>query len=85
MAESGNLPIELIQLQAGLTTAQGNIISLGTGLFIVGGTAASALDLANQKSWILFFQKPLRCDISNNIYLDFDTNYFSIDASNNLT
>ncbi len=77
--------LELIQLQAGLTTAQENITSLGAGLFIVGGTAASALDLVNQKSWILFFQKPLRCDISNNIYLDFDTNYFSIDASNNLT
>ena len=77
--------LELIQLQAGLTAVQGDITTLGAGLFIVGGTAASALDLANQKSWILFFQKPLRCDISNNIYLDFDTNYFSIDASDNLT
>jgi hypothetical protein len=77
--------LELIQLQAGLTAVQGDITTLGAGLFIVGGTAASALDLANQKSWILFFQKPLRCDISNNIYLDFNPNYFSIDASNNLT
>ena len=47
--------------------------------------ALAAIDLANQKSWILFFQKPLRSDISSNVYLDFDTNYFSIDASNNLT
>ena len=34
---------------------------------------------------ILFFQKPLRSDISSNVYLDFDTNYFSVDSSNNLT
>jgi len=77
--------LELIQLQAGLSTAQANITTLGAGLFIAAGEATSALDLANQKSWILFFQKPLRSDISSNVYLDFDTNYFSVDASNNLT
>ncbi len=33
----------------------------------------------------LIFSKPLRSDISSNIYLDFNPNYFSIDASNNLT
>jgi hypothetical protein len=75
--------LELIQLQSGLTTAQANITTLGADLVIVGGIATSALDLANQKSWILFFQKPLRSDISSNVYLDFDTNYFSVDASNN--
>jgi hypothetical protein len=77
--------LELIQLQQGLITAQGNITTLGAGLFLAAGEATAALDLANQKSWILFFQKPLRSDISSNVYLDFDTNYFSIDASNNLT
>jgi hypothetical protein len=77
--------LELIQLQAGLSTAQANITTLGAGLFIAAGEATSALDLANQKSWILFFQKPLRSDISSNVYLDFDTNYFSVDASDNLT
>ncbi len=33
----------------------------------------------------MFFHKPLRSDISSNVYLDFDTNYFSIDPGNNLT
>ena len=75
--------LELIQLQSGLTTAQANITTLGADLVIVGGIATSALDLANQKSWILFFQKPLRSDISSNVYLDFDTNYFKVDTSSN--
>jgi hypothetical protein len=76
--------LELIQLQSGLSAAQANITSLGAGLVLVGGTATTALDLVNQKSWILFFQKSLRSDISSNVYLDFDTN-FSIDTSNNST
>ncbi len=50
-------------------TAEGNITTLGAGLVTVEGTATAALDLANKKSWILFFQKPLRTDISNNVYL----------------
>ena len=77
--------LELLQLQQGLTTAQGNITTLGTLAATANINALAAIDLANQKSWILFFQKPLRCDISNNIYLDFDTNYFTVDSSNNLT
>jgi hypothetical protein len=77
--------LELIQLQQGLITAQGNITTLGAGLLLAAGEATAALDLANQKSWILFFQKPLRSDISSNVYLDFDTNYFKVDTSNNLT
>ena len=44
--------LELIQLQSGLTTAQGNITTLGAGLVAVGGEATAALNLANQKSWI---------------------------------
>jgi hypothetical protein len=42
--------VELIQLQSGLTKAQGDIVTLGA----LAGSAN-----ANQKSWILFFQKPL--------------------------
>ncbi len=68
-----------------MRTAQANITTLGAGLLLAAGEATAALDLANQKSWILFFQKPLRSDISSNVYLDFDTNYFSIDEINNLT
>ena len=75
--------LELIQLQSGLTTAQANITTLGAGLLLAAGEATAALDLANQKSWILFFQKPLRSDISSNVYLDFDTNYFKVDTSSN--
>jgi hypothetical protein len=77
--------LELIQLQAGLTTAQGNITSLGAGLTLTAAGTTLALDLVDQKSWIFFFQKPLRSDISSNRYFDFNPNYFSIDASNNLT
>ena len=47
--------LELVQLQSGLSTARANIISLG----VLAGTAnintLSAIDLANQKSWILYF------------------------------
>ena len=58
-------------------TAEGNIKTLGTLAGTANINALSAIDLANQKSWILFFQKPLRTDINNNVYLGFDTNYFS--------
>ena len=75
--------LELLNLQQGLTTAQGSITTLGAGLLLAAGEATAALDLANQKSWILFFQKPLRSDISSNVYLDFDTNYFKVDTSSN--
>ena len=77
--------LELIQLQTGLTTTQGDIVTLGALAGMANINALAAIDLANQKSWLLIFQKPLRSDISNNVYLDFDTNYFSVDASNNLT
>ena len=77
--------LEIVNLQSGLTTAQGNIISLGTTLTATSATATAAFNLVNQKQFIIFFQAPLRCDISTNLYLDFDTNYFKIDTSNNLT
>jgi hypothetical protein len=76
---------EIIQLQSGLTTAQGNIISLGVLATTANINALAALDLANQKNWIIIWQKPLRTDISNNVYLDYDTNYFTVDTSNNFT
>jgi hypothetical protein len=72
--------VELLQLQTELSAVQADIISLGAGLVVAGGTAATALDLVNQKSWILFFQNPLRSDISSNAYLDFNPNYFTIDS-----
>ncbi len=73
--------LELIQLETRMSAAEGSIPTLGAGLILTSGGLILALDLVNQKSWTLFFQKPLRCDISNNIYLDFDTNYFRIDTS----
>ncbi len=77
--------LELIQLQTALSTVSGNITSVGVLAGTANINALATIDLANQKSQILFFQKPLRSDISSNVYLDFDTNYFSTDASNNLT
>ena len=68
-----------------MISAQARITSLGATLALKSAGTLLALDLVNQKSWILFFQKPLRFDISSNVYLDFDANYFSIDASDNLT
>ena len=77
--------LELIQLETRMGAAEGSITTLGAGLLLTSGGTLLALDLVNQKSWILFFQKPLRSDISSNVYLDFDTNYFKVDTSNNLT
>ena len=77
--------LELIQLETRMASAEGSITTLGAGLLLTAGGTLLALDLVNQKSWILFFKKPLRSDISSNVYLDFDTNYFTVDTSNNLT
>jgi hypothetical protein len=52
--------LALIQLQSGLTTATGNIVFLGVLAETAKINALAAIDLANQKSWNLFFQKPLR-------------------------
>jgi hypothetical protein len=62
--------LEFINLETRMTSAEGSITTLGAGLLLTTGTATTALDLVNQKSWILFFQKPLRWDISNIIFLD---------------
>ncbi len=75
--------LELIQLETRISSAEGSITTLGAGLLLTSGGLILALDLVNQKSWILFFKKPLRSDISSNVYLDFDTNYFTVDTSNN--
>ena len=50
-----------------MSSAEGSITTLGAGLLLT----LLALDLVNQKSWILFFQIPFRSDISNIVYLDF--------------
>ena len=42
--------LELLQLQQGLTTAQGNITTLGTLAATANINALAAIDLANQKS-----------------------------------
>ncbi len=68
----------------GCTTREANR-TLGTLAGTANINALAAIDLANQKSRILFFKKPLRSDISSNVYLDFDTNYFRVDTSNNLS
>jgi hypothetical protein len=46
--------LELIQLQSGLTTAQGDITTLGAGLLLAPAEATAALDLANQAGYYFF-------------------------------
>ena len=61
--------LELIQLETRMGTAEGNITTLGLLAGTANINALAAIDLANQKSWILFFKKPLRSDISSNVYI----------------
>ena len=63
-------------------TAEGNRTILRAGLLIAAADATAAFNLADQKNWTLFFQKPLRTEISNNVYLNYasDTNYFEVDT-----
>ena len=77
--------LELTQLQSSLSTTNANLTATAATAAGAAVTATAALNLANQKNWIILWQKPLRTDISNNVYLDFNPNYFSIDTSNNLT
>jgi hypothetical protein len=50
--------VELLQLETRMSAAEGSITTLGAGLLLTSGGLILALDLVNQKSWILFFQKP---------------------------
>jgi hypothetical protein len=77
--------LELTQLQSSLSTTNANLTATAATAAGAAVTATAALNLANQKNWIILWQKPLRTDISNNVYLDYNPNYFSIDTSNNLT
>jgi hypothetical protein len=68
-----------------LSATNGNLTTVAALAGAANINALAAGNLANYKNWILFFQKPLRTDISSNVYLNYDTNYFSVDASDNLT
>ena len=48
--------LELIQLETRMASAEGSITTLGAGLLLTSGGVILALDLVNQKSWILFFK-----------------------------
>ena len=44
------------------------------------------MDLANDKNWTIFWHAPFNYNVvTNHVYLNYDTNYFSIDASDNLS
>ncbi len=81
--------LELLQLQSGLSTAQASITRKVATLVLTSAGTLLALDLVIKKCWILFFQN--LWDLikstkkSSNVYLDFDPNYFSIDANNHFT
>ncbi len=74
--------LEILQLQAGLSTTNANLSSVG---IVAGGAATSALtaiDVANQTNRIIFGMLLLIIMLLITIYI---YTYFSIDASNNLT
>ena len=78
--------VELIQLQSGLSTAQANITTLGTLAGTSNANALAAIDLANQKNWIIFWHPPFNYNVNNNhVYFNYDSTYLKIDTSNNLT
>jgi hypothetical protein len=78
--------LEILQLQSGLSPTNGNLASVAT---VAGGAATSALtaiDIANQKNWIIFWHAPFNYNVTNNHpYFNINDTYFSIDASDNLT
>jgi hypothetical protein len=69
-----------------LSTTNANLSSVA---IVAGGasvSALSAIDIANQKNWIIFWHAPFNYNVTNNhVYLNINDTYFSIDASNNLT
>ncbi len=57
---------ELLQLQAGLSTTNANLSSVA---IVAGGAATSALsaiDIVNQKNWIIFWHAPFNYNETNN-------------------
>jgi hypothetical protein len=59
-----------------LSTTNSNLATIAALAGMANINALAVTDLAHQRSWILFFQKPLRSDISSNVYLNYDTNLF---------
>ena len=78
--------VELFTISNALSTATANITALGVLAATANTDALLAMDLANNKNWIIFWHAPFNYNVVNNhVYLNYDTNYFSIDASDNLT
>ncbi len=78
--------LELLQLQAGLSTTNANLSNVAIVAGGAGTSALTAIDIANQKNWIKFWHAPFNYNVTNNhLYLNINDTYFSIDASNNLT
>ncbi len=61
--------VELASISNTLSTDTANITTLGALATTANANALAALNLANNKQFILFSQKPLQFDISNNLYL----------------
>jgi hypothetical protein len=78
--------LELIQLETRMGAAEGNITTLGALAGTANIDALAAIDLANQKNWIIFWHAPFNYNVVNNhVYFNYDSKYFKIDASDNLT
>ena len=78
--------IELFTITNALSTATTNITALGVLAATANTNALLAMDLANNKNSLIFWHAPFNYNVVNNhVYLNYDTNYFSIDASDNLT
>ena len=78
--------VELITITNALSTATTNITALGVLAATANTNALLAMDFANNKNWLIFWHAPFNYNaVNNHVYLNYDTNYFSIDASDNLT
>ena len=78
--------VELFTITNALSTATTNITALGVLAATANTNALLAMDLANNKNGLIFWHAPFNYNVVNNhVYLNYDTNYFSIDASDNLT
>ena len=69
--------VELFAITNTLSAATANITCLGVLAATANINALLAMDLANNKNWIIFWHAPFNYNvITNHVNLNYDTNYF---------